>query len=107
MEYEQIAESIVRVTKRLALRRITPALNTIQSEAVKNRPASVRTAANTRATELDNYLYLLSFDLSIGIPDQWVDGKTLAYFNSLRSNIYVSSSMFDTIHLNDQKNRRA
>jgi hypothetical protein len=105
MEYEQIAESIVRVTKRVALRRITPSLNTIQTEAANNRPASIRTAANNRATE--NYLYLLSFDLSMGIPDQWVDGKTLAYFNSLRSNIYVSSSMFDTIHLNDQQNRRA
>lgn len=62
MEYEQIAESIVRVTKRVAIRRITPLINYMQTEAASNRPASIRTAANTRATELDGFLYLLSFD---------------------------------------------
>lgn len=47
MEFEQIAESIVRVTKRVAIRRIAPPINYIQTEAASNRPASIRTAANT------------------------------------------------------------
>jgi len=60
MEYEQIAESIVSVTKRVAVRRITPSISYIQSEAASNKPAIIRTAK--KATELDGFLYLLSFD---------------------------------------------
>ena len=42
----------------------------------------------------------------ISLPDMWIDGETLRYLNSLRSNILVSSTKFDQIHLTDLSNKK-
>lgn len=42
MEMEQIAESIVRIKKRIAVNRITQNLKYISDEAKKNRPFLMR-----------------------------------------------------------------
>lgn len=41
----------------------------------------------------------------VSLPDQWLDGETLRFFNSLRTNILVSSTKFDQIYLTDQHNK--
>lgn len=45
------------------------------------------------------HLFRLEFDPSSGIPEAWVETKTLNYLNTLRENIYASSSQFDLIYL--------
>jgi hypothetical protein len=106
---QQIAESIVRVSHKVMLRRLnTPQLAPILQEAKHNRPAILR--FNRRdlshlTAELNDYVYLVVFDPMICLEDQWVDGETLSYFNSLRTNILVSSTQFDAIQLTDQHNR--
>jgi len=62
---------------------------------------------NSEGDEIDKYYYLVEFDKSIDMPSAWIDADTLRLFNSLRSNIYVSSSMFDEIHLRAQQNTLA
>ena len=42
-------------------------------------------------------MFRLEFDTSCGIPPCWVDTKTLNFFNSLRYNIFASSSQYDSI----------
>ena len=58
-------------------------------------------------SEIDKYLYCIEFDASTELPPSWIDGETLRLLNSLRSNIYVSSSMFDEIHYKAQQNTQA
>ena len=45
------------------------------------------------------HIFRLEFDPSCGIPEAWVETKTLNYFNTLRENIFASSSQFDMIYL--------
>jgi hypothetical protein len=47
------------------------------------------------APQLVDHLFRLEFDESSGIPATWVDTKTLNYLNTLRDNIFASSSQFD------------
>ena len=42
-----------------------------------------------------DHLFRLEFDESSGIPPCWVDTKTLNFFNTLRDNIFSSSSQYD------------
>ena len=42
-----------------------------------------------------DHLFRLEFDQTSGIPPCWVDTKTLNYFNTLRDNIFASSSQYD------------
>lgn len=44
-------------------------------------------------------MFRLEFDPSTGIPETWVETKTLNWLNTLRENIYASSSQFDLIYL--------
>jgi len=41
----------------------------------------------------------------ICLDEQWIDGETLRYFNSLRTNILINSTKFDKIQLTDHQNR--
>jgi len=104
MEMQQIAESIVRVTKRVHRRRLIQKLSVIMNEAKQNRPAilKLRKSCNSYVAEIDDYVYLVEFDQMICLEDLWIDGETLRYLNSLRTNILVSSTKFDSIHLTDQ-----
>lgn len=132
MEMEQIVESITKIGKRVAIRRIANAgkdnqLKLIAQEVTKNRPLLMNFVkqssyqnsnpkkpkqentyfeqSNERELpEMDKYYYLIEFDKSIDLAPAWIDADTLRLFNSLRSNIYVSSSMFDEIHLRAQQN---
>lgn len=45
------------------------------------------------------HIFRIEFDPSCGIPPAWVETKTLNYFNTLRENIFASSSQFDLIYL--------
>jgi len=42
-----------------------------------------------------DHLFRIEFDASSGIPACWVDTKTLNFFNTLRDNIFASSSQVD------------
>lgn len=42
-----------------------------------------------------DHLFRIEFDPSSGIPPCWVDTKTLNFFNTLRDNIFASSSQYD------------
>lgn len=59
------------------------------------------------------HLFRLEFDQTSGIPPCWVDTKTLNFFNTLRDNIFASSSHHDRLMLQprsqtptDQKNKK-
>jgi len=41
----------------------------------------------------------LNFEASIALDDMWIDGPTLRYLNTLRTNVFTSASNFDDIHL--------
>ena len=41
----------------------------------------------------------------ISLEEQWIDGETLRFLNSLRTNILMSSTKFDQIYLIDQHNK--
>lgn len=93
MEMQQVAESIVRITKRLNKRRINLLLQPILQEAKYNRPTIL--PQSKRNSEMDDYVFLVEFDPMICLTDMWIDGETLRYLNSLRTNILVSSTKFD------------
>lgn len=105
---QQIAESIVRVSKRVPRRRLasTPTLKLILEVAQLNRPSILKQrlkSNNSYQTQtFDDFCYLIEFDQMICLDEQWVDGETLRYLNSLRTNILVSSMNFDSIQLTDQ-----
>lgn len=59
------------------------------------------------------HLFRLEFDQTTGIPPCWVDTKTLNFFNTLRDNIFASSSHHDRLMLQprsqtptDQKSKK-
>lgn len=43
------------------------------------------------------HLFRIEFEPSVGVPPCWIDTKTLNYLNSLRSNIFASSSQYDRL----------
>ena len=45
------------------------------------------------------FAYALKFDVNIQIPDTWVDGRVMNYFNKQRDNIFASSSKYDIVQL--------
>ena len=76
MEMEQIAESIMRVTKRVLIRRGNESLAPILAEAKQNRPTRLLTSAHSKkAAEsgLSDYLFEVEFDSSVGLEDLWID----------------------------------
>jgi len=50
----------------------------------------------------EKWNYLLEFDPSCNLDETWVDGPTLDYLNSLRENIFSSSSKYDAVTLKQQ-----
>jgi hypothetical protein len=72
----------------------------VKEEAESNRPLKLKATGKKqqKSGEIEKYLYCIEFDASTELPPSWIDGDTLRLMNSLRSNIYVSSSMFDEIH---------
>ena len=46
-------------------------------------------------TSIDDYIYLVQFDQMIFLDELWIDGQTLRYLNSLRTNILMNSTKFD------------
>jgi GTP-binding protein EngB required for normal cell division len=108
MEMQQIAESIVRVTKRIPRRRLNCGnLRIILNAAERNRPAILKMYLQQRtAQSIDDFVYLIEFDPMICLDEQWIDGETLRYFNSLRTNILINSTKFDKIQLTDHHNRQ-
>lgn len=61
--------------------------------------ASKASAAATLTKNKVDHAFRLEFDRSTGIPATWVDTKTLNFMNTLRENIFASSSHHDMQHL--------
>jgi len=61
--------------------------------------ASKASAAATLTKNKIEHVFRLEFDVSCGIPATWVDTKTLNFLNTLRENIFASSSHYDMQHL--------
>lgn len=61
---------------------------------VQNRPY-IMTSTQQSSDKPSDHIFRLQFDQSIGMPGSWVDTKTLNYLNTLRDNIYASSSSYD------------
>ena len=53
----------------------------------------------------EKWNYLLEFDPSSNIGEIWVDSATLDYLNSLRDNIFSSSSKYDAVTLKQQNKK--
>jgi hypothetical protein len=103
MELQQIAESIIRVAKRIPRRRLNCSnLAIILDEAERNRPAILKLCVKQRtAQSIDDFVYLIEFDPMICLDELWIDGETLRYLNCLRTNILINSTKFDKIQLAD------
>jgi len=70
---------------------------TTSNIGIQNRPLILNRQldnAQSQAVGVD-HLFRLEFDPSTGIPAAWVDTKTLNFLNTLRDNIFASSSQFD------------
>ena len=71
-------------------------------EALENRPIIQRDKFlelnNSKSSFKrvdDKHIYKLQFDSSTNLSDAWVDNQTLDLFNSLRDNVFTSSSDLD------------
>ncbi len=80
--------------KRIAKRRANAQLQPLLDEAHRNRPAILKQKQLVKS-DLEDYIYLVEFDPMIFLDELWVDGQTLRFLNSLRTNILVSSVKFD------------
>ena len=90
MELAQMAESIVKVDKRI--RSSKNDRSPIITQSYKNVPSIVPTPKGQT-----DYHYRLMFDPCSSLEDVWVPGYMLEYLNKFRDNIHVNSSKFDAI----------
>ena len=84
-------ESVGNMNRPKILRNILKDIE--KNKAVKHR-SSKQMATNSllKNKQETEYLFRVEFDQSTGIPSSWIDTKTINYFNTLRENIFASSS---------------
>jgi hypothetical protein len=74
----------------------TDNIGTKNRPLVLNRHLEGKGMSQPTSSKAD-HLFRLEFDKATGIPATWVDTKTLNFLNTLRDNIFASSSTLDAV----------
>ena len=81
-------------------------LDEVDEIGLTNRPLILKRSCQDDKHASFEHLFRLEFDKSTGIPDTWVDTKTLNYLNTLRDNIFASSSQYDIQQTNSNQKKK-